>query len=45
MTLLWLEKLGIAVLVPNVRGSIGYGKRYQTLDDMVDAIGIGRENR
>ena len=30
---LWLEKLGIAVLVPNVRGSIGYGKRYQTLDD------------
>ena len=30
---LWLEKLGVAVLVPNVRGSAGYGKTYVTLDN------------
>ena len=30
---LWLEKLGVAVLVPNVRGSSGYGKTYVALDN------------
>jgi len=29
----WLNELGIAVLVPNVRGSIGYGKSNLLLDD------------
>jgi len=30
---LWLEKLGAAVIVPNVRGSSGYGKTYVKLDN------------
>jgi dipeptidyl aminopeptidase/acylaminoacyl peptidase len=30
---MWLEKLGIAVVVPNVRGSSGYGKTYLGLDN------------
>lgn len=30
---MWLAKLGVAVLVPNVRGSAGYGKTYVSLDD------------
>ncbi|GMG85934.1 S9 family peptidase [Biformimicrobium ophioploci] len=30
---LWLEKLGVAVVVPNVRGSAGYGKTYVALDN------------
>jgi dipeptidyl aminopeptidase/acylaminoacyl peptidase len=30
---LWLEKLGVAILVPNVRGSAGYGKTYVKLDN------------
>ncbi len=30
---LWLEKLGVAIVVPNVRGSSGYGKTYVTLDN------------
>jgi dipeptidyl aminopeptidase/acylaminoacyl peptidase len=34
-----LRELGIAVLVPNVRGSAGYGKHYLTLDD-----GLRRED-
>jgi dipeptidyl aminopeptidase/acylaminoacyl peptidase len=29
----YLNELGVAVLVPNVRGSSGYGKTYLTLDD------------
>lgn len=29
----WVNELGIAVLVPNVRGSSGYGKTYLTLDN------------
>ena len=29
----YLNELGIAVLVPNVRGSAGYGKTYLTLDN------------
>lgn len=28
-----LNELGVALLVPNVRGSAGYGKRFLTLDD------------
>ena len=30
---LWLQQLGAAVLVPNVRGSAGYGKTYVSLDN------------
>ena len=41
----WASELGIAVVVPNVRGSSGYGKTYVTLDnglnrkDSVEDIG------
>jgi dipeptidyl aminopeptidase/acylaminoacyl peptidase len=30
---LWLDKLGAAVVVPNVRGSDGYGKTFMSLDN------------
>lgn len=30
---MWLEKLGAAVIAPNVRGSSGYGKEYVALDN------------
>ncbi|MEM9316467.1 MAG: prolyl oligopeptidase family serine peptidase, partial [Pseudomonadota bacterium] len=30
---MWLQKLGVAVLRPNVRGSDGYGKTYMGLDN------------
>ncbi len=30
---MWLQKLGVAILVPNVRGSSGYGKTYLGLDN------------
>ena len=30
---MWLAKLGVAVILPNVRGSAGYGKRYLALDN------------
>ncbi|MDF2177006.1 S9 family peptidase [Aliiglaciecola sp. CAU 1673] len=30
---LWVEKLGVAVIAPNVRGSTGYGKEYLSLDN------------
>jgi dipeptidyl aminopeptidase/acylaminoacyl peptidase len=30
---LWLAKLGVAVIAPNVRGSSGYGREYLTLDN------------
>ena len=30
---LWLRQLGAAVVVPNVRGSAGYGKHYLSLDN------------
>ena len=30
---MWLEKLGAAVLVPNVRGSDGYGREYLQMDN------------
>lgn len=30
---MWLDKLGAAVIVPNVRGSSGYGKTYLSLDN------------
>jgi dipeptidyl aminopeptidase/acylaminoacyl peptidase len=29
----WLNELGVAVLIPNVRGSSGYGKSYLLLDN------------
>jgi dipeptidyl aminopeptidase/acylaminoacyl peptidase len=35
----WANELGIAILVPNVRGSTGYGKTYVSLDN-----GFLREN-
>lgn len=30
---MWLAKLGVAIVVPNVRGSSGYGKSYLALDN------------
>ncbi len=30
---MWMQKLGVAVVVPNVRGSNGYGKEYLSLDN------------
>ncbi|MEM7430476.1 MAG: prolyl oligopeptidase family serine peptidase [Pseudomonadota bacterium] len=30
---MWLKNLGVAVVVPNVRGSNGYGKEYLSLDN------------
>jgi dipeptidyl aminopeptidase/acylaminoacyl peptidase len=30
---MWLQKLGAAVIRPNVRGSDGYGKHYMSLDN------------
>lgn len=30
---IWMQQLGVAVLVPNVRGSNGYGKHYMGLDN------------
>lgn len=30
---MWLDKLGVAVVEPNVRGSAGYGKSYLALDN------------
>lgn len=36
---MWLRNLGVAVVVPNVRGSNGYGKNYLSLDN-----GFNRED-
>jgi dipeptidyl aminopeptidase/acylaminoacyl peptidase len=30
---MWLQKLGVAIVIPNVRGSAGYGKSYLKLDN------------
>ncbi len=30
---LWIDQLGVAVIAPNVRGSLGYGSGYIALDD------------
>ncbi len=30
---MWMEKLGVAIVIPNVRGSSGYGKSYLGLDN------------
>ena len=30
---MWIDKLGVAVVAPNVRGSNGYGKEYVNLDN------------
>ncbi len=35
---MWIEKLGVAVIQPNVRGSAGYGKSFLALDN-----GMNRE--
>jgi len=29
----WIDQLGVAVIAPNIRGSLGYGSYYITLDD------------
>ncbi len=36
---MWMDKLGVAVVLPNVRGSSGYGKNYLSLDN-----GFNRED-
>jgi len=39
---LWVEQLGVAVIAPNIRGSLGYGSRYISMDDgyqREDAVG------
>jgi dipeptidyl aminopeptidase/acylaminoacyl peptidase len=36
---MWLQKLGVALVVPNVRGSAGYGKSYVAMDN-----GLKRED-
>jgi dipeptidyl aminopeptidase/acylaminoacyl peptidase len=30
---MWLARLGVAIVLPNVRGSSGYGKHYMSLDN------------
>ena len=30
---MWIDELGVAVIAPNIRGSLGYGSRYITLDN------------
>ena len=30
---MWIDQLGVAIIAPNIRGSLGYGSRYITLDD------------
>jgi len=30
---LWIDQLGVAVIAPNIRGSLGYGSAYIALDD------------
>jgi dipeptidyl aminopeptidase/acylaminoacyl peptidase len=29
----WIDQLGVAIIAPNIRGSLGYGSYYITLDD------------
>ena len=30
---MWIDKLGVAVIAPNVRGSLGYGRSFLSMDD------------
>ena len=30
---MWIDQLGVAVIAPNIRGSLGYGAKFITLDD------------
>lgn len=30
---LWIDQLGVAIIAPNIRGSLGYGSHYITMDD------------
>jgi dipeptidyl aminopeptidase/acylaminoacyl peptidase len=30
---MWIDQLGVAVIAPNIRGSLGYGSHYITLDN------------
>jgi len=36
---MWIDQLGVAIIAPNIRGSLGFGASYITLDD-----GYQREN-
>ena len=40
-----VNELGVAMLVPNVRGSSGYGKTYLSLDNGCEARGFGQGHR
>ncbi len=40
---MWIDKLGVAVIRPNVRGSRGYGKTYVGLDNGFDREGSVRD--
>lgn len=39
----WVNELGLTVIVPNVRGSTGYGRTYLTLDDGVKRMDAVRD--
>jgi len=30
---MWIDQLGVAIIAPNIRGSLGFGARYITMDD------------
>ena len=30
---MWIDQLGVAIVAPNIRGSLGFGARYITMDD------------
>lgn len=30
---MWIDQLGVAIIAPNIRGSLGYGSNYMTMDD------------
>jgi len=36
---LWIDQLGVAVIAPNIRGSLGYGASYMALDNGYDREG------
>ena len=39
------NELGVAIIFPNVRGSTGYGKTFLTLDNGMQARGLGQGHR
>ncbi|NOR20124.1 MAG: alpha/beta fold hydrolase, partial [Xanthomonadales bacterium] len=30
---MWIDQLGVAIIAPNIRGSVGFGAKYITMDD------------